>query len=91
MAPPHTIPLGGFSRLDFEAFRGCFMRWIDSIAELTQGEVVALDGKTLRRSYDRADQKSALHMVSAWASEFAARRSSECVAQPSTTPCAARE
>ena len=35
--------------------------------EITAGQIVAIDGKTLRRSYDRASGKSAIHMVSAWA------------------------
>jgi len=34
---------------------------------VTQGEIVAIDGKTLRRSYDKANNKAAIHMVSAWA------------------------
>jgi predicted transposase YbfD/YdcC len=67
--PSHDTFGRVFARLDPEAFRGCFMHWVDSIAELTQGEVVALDGKTLRHSYDRANHKSAIRMVSAWAAE----------------------
>lgn len=74
LALPNGIPshdtLGRvFARLDPEAFRECFVAWMDAVAELTQGEVVAIDGKTLRRSYDRAGDKSAIHMVSAWAAD----------------------
>jgi len=38
---------------------------MDAVTQVTQGEVVAIDGKTLRRSYDRAGAKSAMHRVSA--------------------------
>jgi predicted transposase YbfD/YdcC len=58
-----------YAAMDPEEFSRCFTRWVQSIAELTQGEVVPIDGKTLRRSFDRASSKSAIHMVSAWASE----------------------
>ena len=37
------------------------------IADKAQGEVIAIDGKTLRRSYDKPDNKAAIHMVNAWA------------------------
>ncbi|MGZ4994371.1 MAG: ISAs1 family transposase [Methylobacter sp.] len=39
------------------------------MAELTNGEVVAIDGKTVRRSYDRPGKRGVIHMVSAWASQ----------------------
>ena len=48
-------------------FEECFMSWMRDVATLSQGEVVALDGKTQRRSYDRKRGVRALHMVSAWA------------------------
>ena len=44
--------------------RNCFVSWTQAIAELRPGEVVAIDGKTARRSYDRASKKGAIHMVS---------------------------
>ena len=47
----------------------CFVSWTRAIAELLPGEVVAIDGKTARRSYDRAGKKGAIHMVSAWATQ----------------------
>ena len=50
-------------------FRDCFRAWVNSIQQLTQGQVIAVDGKTLRRSHDRTAGKEAIHMVSAWASE----------------------
>ncbi len=56
-----------FSRLDPDQFGACFMNWVQSVAELTQGEVVAIDGKTLRRCHDRGQGRAPLHLVSAWA------------------------
>jgi predicted transposase YbfD/YdcC len=48
-------------------FEKCLLSWITSLHEITDGQVIAIDGKTLRRSYDAASEKSAIHMVSAWA------------------------
>ena len=56
------------SRIDPEAFEACFRRWIAAVVEHTDGELIAIDGKTLRGSYDRDDDKATLCMVSAWAS-----------------------
>lgn len=50
-----------------DAFERGFARWVEGVATQTAGEVVAIDGKTLRRSYDKDDPKAMLHMVSAWA------------------------
>lgn len=74
LALPNGIPSHDtfgrlFAELNPEAFSRCFMQWVKAIAEVTAGEVVAIDGKTLRRSFDRAASKSAIHMVSAWASK----------------------
>ena len=44
------------------------MEWSRSVAELLPGEVVAIDGKTVRRSHDKVAGKGAIHLVSAWAS-----------------------
>jgi hypothetical protein len=57
-----------FARISPQAFNASFVACTDDVAEPTAGEVVAIDGKTLRRSFDRATDKSAIHMVSAWAS-----------------------
>jgi predicted transposase YbfD/YdcC len=70
---PHGIPSDDtyrrvFAALDVEKFQNCFMDWIEAVEGLTKGQVVAADGKTLRRSHDRAAGKKALQMVSAWAS-----------------------
>src|SRR5882724_8755335 len=48
-------------------FEKCLLSWIVALHEITGGQVVAIDGKTLRRSYDTASGKAAIHMVSAWA------------------------
>ena len=54
--------------LDPEAFQQWFLGFMGQFAEGIAG-VVALDGKTLRRSYDRGTGQSQLHLVSAWAEE----------------------
>ena len=56
--------LGAIKPAEFEA---CLLSWIAALHEITDGQVVAIDGKTLRRSFDAASSKSAIHMVSAWA------------------------
>lgn len=65
--PSHDTFGRVFAAIDPEAFATCFAGWIASVADVTEGEVVAIDGKTLRRSFDRASSKAAIHMVSAWA------------------------
>jgi predicted transposase YbfD/YdcC len=54
------------SRLRPKAFQSGFVNWTRAVAEATDGEVVAVDGKTARGSRDRRRGKQALHMVSAW-------------------------
>jgi len=49
-------------------FEKCLLSWISALHEISDGQIIAIDGKTLRRSYDRASSQSAIHMVSAWAS-----------------------
>jgi predicted transposase YbfD/YdcC len=65
--PSHDTFGRVFARLDPEKFAQCFTSRVTAVSQLTQGEVVAIDGKTLRRSHDRAKGKSAIHLVSAWA------------------------
>lgn len=48
-------------------FEKCLLSWITTLHEITDGQLVAIDGKTLRRSFDAASSKAAIHMVSAWA------------------------
>jgi predicted transposase YbfD/YdcC len=71
---PNGIPSHDtFSRvlqlLDPRKFHDCFVTWVQALHELTQGQVVPIDGKTLRRSVDAASDRPALHLVSAWAAE----------------------
>ena len=65
--PTHDTFARLFARLEPEQMQQCFIEWIGAISQLTQGEVIALDGKTVRGSYER-NGKGAIHMVSAWAS-----------------------
>jgi predicted transposase YbfD/YdcC len=65
--PSHDTFARVFANLDPEELQQCFLKWIQSINKITFGEIVAIDGKTLRRSYDKSSEKAAIHMVSAWA------------------------
>ena len=66
--PSHDTFNRVFNRLDPEQFRQCFISWIKAASERFGGQVIAVDGKTLRRSHDRGVGKAAIEMVSAWAS-----------------------
>ncbi len=71
---PHGIPSHDtfgrvFALLDAKQFQTSFVEWIQAVNEVTQGQIVAIDGKKLRRSHDKTIGKNAIHMVSAWASE----------------------
>ena len=68
---PHGIPshdtLGRvFAALDPHALECCLMEWSASLARTSKGRLIAIDGKTLRRSFDRAGRKAAIHLVNAW-------------------------
>ncbi len=70
----HGIPSHDtFSRilqmLDPRKFHDCFVRWVRALHETTRGQVVPIDGKTLRHSFDSAAGLPPLHLVSAWAAE----------------------
>lgn len=70
---PHGIPSHDtfgrvFAAIDPQEFQRSFISWIEAISELSAGQVVAIDGKRLRRSHDNQLGKAAIHMVSAWAS-----------------------
>jgi predicted transposase YbfD/YdcC len=71
---PHGIPSHDtfgrvFARLDPAGLLGCIHRWLAALGTAVAGEVVAIDGKTLRRSFDTAAEQNPLHLVSAWATE----------------------
>jgi hypothetical protein len=65
--PSHDRFNAIFQAMDPAAFEKCLLGWIAELHEATAGQVVAIDGKTLRGSFDRASGKSAIPMVSAWA------------------------
>jgi len=72
LALPHGIPSHDtfgrvFAALDPEAFKAAFLAWVATVANLLPGDVIAIDGKTLRHTFDTAADKAAIHMVSAWA------------------------
>ncbi len=73
LALPNGIPSHDtfgrvFARLDPQEFERCFLDWIRAVAKRTQRQLVAIDGKKLRRSHDRTLGKHAIEMVSAGAS-----------------------
>jgi predicted transposase YbfD/YdcC len=68
---PHGIPSHDtfarvFARLNPVAFEACFRQWMSHLAKVSKGRLIAVDGKTLRRSFDTAAGKAALHMINAW-------------------------
>lgn len=65
--PPHDTIRRVFGLLDPEEFQQSFIKWVSSINILLDHKIVAIDGKTLRRSFDHVNNKRALHLVSAWA------------------------
>jgi predicted transposase YbfD/YdcC len=74
LALPHGIPSHDtfgrvFARLNPRRFQECFLSWTRAVAQLTQGTLVSLDGKTVKASFDRATAASPLHMLSAWCSD----------------------
>ncbi len=65
--PSHDTFGRFFSLLDPQAFQDTFLQWVQSVNDLFKGQVVAIDGKCLRRSHDHGKGKAAIYMVSAWA------------------------
>jgi len=65
--PVHDTIARVVSSLEPEAMQSCFISWMKSAQVDTLGEVIAIDGKTVRGSYDKKSKKSAIHMVSAFA------------------------
>jgi len=71
---PHGIPSADtfrriFERLDPKAFQRCFVDFVSALAHDVTGEVVAIDGKTLRGLVEKAGRMSQLHLVHVWATE----------------------
>lgn len=67
--PSHDTFTDVFAKLSPKKFESCFISWVESISELFTGEIVNVDGKTLRRSHDKSCGKKTIHMVSAWAAK----------------------
>lgn len=65
--PSHDTFGDVFAKIDSEAFQTRFMRWVEAVFQVTKGQVIAVDGKTLRGSHDQAIGKDAIHLVNAWA------------------------
>jgi predicted transposase YbfD/YdcC len=65
--PSHDTLGDIFAKIDPDAFEQCFLNWTLGVCQLSDGEVISIDGKQLRGSYDRASKKAPIHMVSAWA------------------------
>lgn len=66
--PSHDTIGKLFARIDAKEFEKCFIEWVQSVVELTKGQVIAIDGKALRGSSSVTNGKKAIHMVSAFAS-----------------------
>lgn len=64
--PSHDTFGRVFSLIDSEAFRACFIDWTQAISKAVGGDIIAFDGKTLRRSFDTATGMSAIHVMNAW-------------------------
>ena len=67
--PVHDTIARIISAIEPSEFQRCFINWMKDAELNTQGEVVAVDGKTVRRSYDKKGKQGAIHMVSAFAAE----------------------
>lgn len=65
--PSHDTFNRLFARLNPEQFQACFLNWTMAISNIVGAQVIAIDGKVLRRSHDRGIGKAAIDMVSAWA------------------------
>jgi len=65
--PSHDTFWRVFARIDPQQFQQSFVSWITSVSDVTKGQVIAIDGKTLRRSHDKGLGRGAIDMVSAWA------------------------
>ena len=58
-----------FEQINPEAPQGCFLGWVNQVVAATGAQVIPIDGKSVRGSYERSKKQSALHLVSAWSSE----------------------
>lgn len=65
-APSHDTISRVLSLIDPKGFEACFINWTKGIQSKTNGDILAVDGKTVRRSFDKAAGVGAIHLVSAW-------------------------
>jgi predicted transposase YbfD/YdcC len=93
--PSHDTFRRVFMRMNPEQFQTSFLNWVQAVMQVTHGQVVVIDGKKLRRSHDGLLGKSAIGMVSAWATDNrlvlgqvkVAEKSNEITAIPSYWKC----
>lgn len=88
--PSHDTFNVVIARLNSTQFESCLLSWIESLHEVTDGKLLRLDGKTLRRSYQSGDPHSALHMVSVWCSKNQLSLASQVVDGAGSEPAAMR-
>lgn len=67
--PSHDTFGDFFKRLNPDEFAEVFIKWVSLICNITDGELISIDGKALRGSYDKEDSKAAIHIINAWASK----------------------
>lgn len=67
--PSHDTFNAVFAGLDADEFRRCLISWVQAVYQVTDGQVIGVDGKSLRRSYDKRSGKAAIWLVNAWASQ----------------------
>ena len=80
--PAHDTFGRVFARLNPIEFPQCFVAWVQALVGPLPSQVVAVDGKTLRHSADRAHGRDAVHLVSAWATVTASSMASPVRAKP---------
>ncbi len=74
--PSHDTISRVFARLDPKEFEQCFRDWVKTISELIPGEIISIDGKTVKHSGSKTKNQKPIHVVNAWATE----QSAECTA-----------
>ena len=67
--PSHDTISRVFARIDPIEFEQCFRDWVKTISELIPGEIISIDGKTVKHSGSKSRGKKAIHIVNAWATE----------------------